>query len=615
MSSFVRRSVILVAAAVIAVVLAGCQTTPSMPDQTVDDGAEAQAEAGDYRAAGAEYERLAADNRRLRDHYNLLAAEAWREEAELDDVARLLATINRKKLNVEENLRVDLLEAEVLLSQQQSARALSLLVVGDERIPEAVRDRWLELQARAFTAEGRIIDAARTRLRLIARLPAAERRQAQRELLTLISTELPGKLRTALLPLNADDALRPWLERALRAAGEVPARAAITATERVGTTTADASGMMQREGFRPAHKVALLLPASGEFAAAGKAIVDGVLSAHYQAPTASELLLYDAGGTRRSALESYQQAIADGVDAVIGPVERDQVDAILEIADGRVTVLALNHPEPKTIIAEGSARFGLLPEDEAAYAAERLIAEGARRVAVFGVNEDWSERAMAAFEAQLTAFGGRISGRRMLRDGDVDYAEAIAAIVAAPGASTEARAADAIFIAVRPASARLLLPQLRAAGLLDLPILATSHVLGHNAPQSTIDKDLDGLVFMDAPWEHDIVAGAPTRAELSRDLTSAAISPRLFAFGLDAYALLPWLEHLRSVPGRYLDGASGQLMSDAFGRIRRIPQIYRFVDGTPQSATSLRLFNDAPIEAPLVTPSDPRAEPATSPTP
>lgn len=581
-----------------------------MPDQTVDDSAEAQAEAGDYRAAGAEYERLAADNRRLRDHYNLLAAEAWREEAEFDDVARLLALLNRKKLDGEENLRLDLLEAELLLSKQESARALTLLAVGNERVPEAVRDRWLELQARAFAAEGRIIDAARTRLRLIMRLPAAERRQAQRELLDLISTETPAKLHAALLPLAADDELRPWLERALRAVGEAPARASLAATERVGTTMADASGTLQREGFRPAHKIALLLPVTGEFAAAGKAILDGVLSAHYQTPAASELQLYDVGGTRRSALESYQKALDDGVDAVIGPVERDQVDAILDIADGQVTVLALNHPEPKTIVAQGSARFGLLPEDEAAYGAERLIAEGARRVAVFGTNEDWSERATAAFDAQLTALGGSISGRRMLRDGDIDFSESISAIVVAPGASAELRVADAIFIAVRPATARLLLPQLRAAGLLDLPTLATSHVFGHST-QLTVDKDLDGLVFMDAPWEHGVVAGVPMRVELLRDLSAAAVSPRLFAFGLDAYQLLPWLEHLRSRPGRYVDGASGVLMSDAFGRIRRIPQIYRFVDGMPQSATSLRLIIDTPADAPVV----PTLAPATTPAP
>ena len=94
---------------------------------------------------------------------------------------------------------------------------------------------------------------------------------------------------------------------------------------------------------------------------------------------------------------------------------------------------------------------------------------------------------------------------------------------------------------------------------------------------------------MDAPWTHAAAVGLPARGELARDLTSAANSPRLFAFGLDAYQLLPYLDFLRAKPGRYIDGASGLLLSDAFGRIRRLPQFYRFVDGVPQPATALRL--------------------------
>jgi len=107
----------------IALWLAGCQTTPTKPNATQETGARDRIEAGDYRAAGAEFERLAAENRSLRDYYKLLAAEAWREEAAFDDVARLLDDIKRKKLDAVQNLRVDLLEAEIALSKRQATRA------------------------------------------------------------------------------------------------------------------------------------------------------------------------------------------------------------------------------------------------------------------------------------------------------------------------------------------------------------------------------------------------------------------------------------------------------------------------------------------------------------
>jgi outer membrane PBP1 activator LpoA protein len=572
-----------------ALLLAACQSTPQRPDQVQETGARDRVEAGDYRAAGAEYERLAGENRALRDYYKLLAAEAWREEAALDDVARLLGDIKRKKLDAEQNLRYDLLDAELALSRRQATRAASLLAVDDARIPVAVRERWLELQARAFEAEDRYLDAARTRLRLIALLGAGEQRPARDELLQMLILHKPERLRADLAPLAADDALRPWLERALRASGEAPARAAIAPDEAVGTMLSGSDGQMRREGFKPVRKLALLLPASGDYAAAGKAILDGVMSMHYQLAAAESVQVYDVGGTRRSALDAYRQALADRVDAVIGPVERDQVDAILESGAGDVPLLTLNHPDPKTIAAQSSFHFGLMPEEEAAAAAERLIAEGAKRIAVFGTNEDWSERAMATFDAQLLALGGHTSGRRMLRDSDVDFAEAIAALVGTPGDAPELRKADGIFIALRPSTARLLLPQLRAADFTDLPTLATSHVYS-GTPQTIQDKDLDGLAFFDAPWTHGGVVGLPLRAELARDLMAAQASPRLFAFGLDAYQLLPYLDFLRARPGRFVDGASGQLLSDAFGRIRRLPPLYRFVGGQPQPAAALRLL-------------------------
>lgn len=130
-----------------------------------------------------------------------------------------------------------------------------------------------------------------------------------------------------------------------------------------------------------------------------------------------------------------------------------------------------------------------------------MVAEGAKRIAVFGTNEDWSERALAAFDSQLRALGGSISGRRLLRDSDVDFADAITALVGASDAPAEALLADAVFIAVRPSTARLLVPQLRVSIAATLPMLATSHVFAGTV-QATLDKDLDGLVFLDAPWAH-----------------------------------------------------------------------------------------------------------------
>lgn len=575
--------------------LSACQA-PSPRRQSVSAAESKPAIApDDHRAAGLEYERLAAEHRSQRDHYRLLAAEAWRDEAELDQVARLLGEIKRKKLAPDENLRFDLLLAEIELSKRQFERASKLLAVDTSNVPDAVRERWLELTARAFEGSQRPIDAARVRLRLIELLTPTEQAEARKELLHYLTTVPAESLHRDLAKLKAEDPLRIWWERALRSVGEMPPRASIVPSEALGTLTPDAEGTLHREGFRPMRKLGVLLPASGDFAVAGKAILDGLMSMHFAGQFAAEVRVYDSGSSDRSAIAAYRQALADGVDAMVGPVERRQVDAVLDAADERLTLLTLNQPDAKSMGTSQSFHFGLMPEEEAAAAAERFIAESAPRIAVFGTNEDWSERAMAAFDAQLQALGGKISGRRMLRESDVDFAEAISSLIGKPGTAPEERLADGVFIALRPSTARLLVPQLRAAGFADQPMLATSHVYS-GTPQALADKDLDGLVFLDGPWVNGASAGLPARSDLGRDLDSAEISPRLFAFGLDAYQLLPYLEAMRAKPGRYLDGASGRLLSDAFGRIRRMPLLFRFVGGQVQAANALRLLSEPPTE-------------------
>jgi outer membrane PBP1 activator LpoA protein len=81
-----------------------------------------------------------------------------------------------------------------------------------------------------------------------------------------------------------------------------------------------------------------------------------------------------------------------------------------------------------------------------------------------------------------------------------------------------------------------------------------------------------------------LAAGLPPREALARQLATAASAPRLFAFGIDAYRLLPYLDWLAANPDAYLPGASGQLAVDRFGRVRRLMAWLRFVDGVPQSA-------------------------------
>jgi len=147
---------------------------------------------------------------------------------------------------------------------------------------------------------------------------------------------------------------------------------------------------------------------------------------------------------------------------------------------------------------------------------------------------------------------------------------------------------------MRPQQARLLLPQLRLAGYANVPVFATSHIFsGNNNPG--MDRDLDGVEFCDAPWLFDAVPSLPKRSEVVRSLDSArGAGGRLFAMGMDAYALLPYMDWLAQRPDSYLAGATGQLAEDNLGRVQRLLTWARFDNGTPHPVNGLQM-STAPL--------------------
>jgi outer membrane PBP1 activator LpoA protein len=250
-----------------------------------------------------------------------------------------------------------------------------------------------------------------------------------------------------------------------------------------------------------------------------------------------------------------------------------------------VRVIALNHPDSGEVPPKGSAEFGLLPDAEGAQAAERMIGLGITRSAIIIAETDWAERAASAFRAQFEARGGQIVGDARVRESEFNYRTAILQAAAKltdvslpDGGGKAAPENSGTFISMRPQQARLLMPQMKLAGV-NVPVFATSHVNSGEVSPS-LDRDLDGVEFCDATWLFSPVSGRPDRNEMAHYLNSASgLGGRLFAFGMDAYALLPYMDWLLANPDTYLDGASGQLAVDSFGRIHRVLTWARFSSG------------------------------------
>lgn len=379
----------------------------------------------------------------------------------------------------------------------------------------------------------------------------------------------------------------------------------------VGTLLPESGGATQREGYRAARVVALLLPTEGAFKAVAQPLRDGFFAGFFADKNTQrpEIRVYNSGTAPQDAVAAYQKAVSEGAERVVGPLPRDAVAAVF--AQGRLAapVLALNHPDSGETPPPGSAEFGLLPDAEAAQVAEHMIERGILRAIVIAASDDWAERAALAFRAQFENAGGQVISEARIRDADVNFStllrQTLAGVAptksapALPGAAPlpEASAAPdtGIFVTMRPQQARLLLPQVKLAGYSNLPVFATSHVYAGN-PNPGMDRDLDGLEFCDAPWLFDAALGLPRRSELDiRGLDSVrGVGARFFAMGLDAYALLPYLDWLAQHHDSYLTGATGQLAEDNFGRVQRLLIWAKFQNGLARPISGELQMSSAP---------------------
>ncbi len=590
------RSVVLrMLVPLLLVLLASCATVPQAPSTAqlaAVQRVEAQQQQGDYAAAAAEWLRLAREYKAWRDGYLLNAAENFRQLGNWTRASGVLQRIEPRGLSFAEGIQFDLLNAGAALAAGDVERALTLTSNAGQ-LPQKWRLRGQELRARALAAAGQPLEAARVRMDMNALLAGFDRGQNEKQLLQLLQGMDPAELQARASSLGAQDPLRVWVSEALEASGKSLPTTMPQPQYPVGTLLPTSGHTkVTAEGYVPLQKVALILPMSGALQAAGKAVHDGFMQAWTRdaSHTANmQLDVLDTGGSPMGALQAYREALAAGVELVVGPLSSAGVAAVFRRDALPVPVLALNHPD-QGMPPAGSSEFAMPPEAEGARVAMRMRMRGLNQAVIFEADTDWAQRAAGAFQAQFEGNGGTVTGTATLPRTQVNYASAIQALLANAGPAT------GVFIAMGPRQGRLLVPQLRIARVTQ-PLFATSHIYAGETNVG-LDRDLDGVVFCDVPWLFGAQSGIVDRASLDEENPSIrGPAARLFAFGMDAFALMPYLDWLRSHPGSYLPGATGQLTMDSFGRIRRTPIWATFINGVATPVTGA-LVGDAGMPLP-----------------
>lgn len=599
----------------VALALGGC-VPPAAQKSPAEVAASQQADVllqqGKFDEAAQAYLALAQTGGN-RDHYQLLAAEAYRQEGQLDRAAPLLDGIRRQRLTGDEPSRLDLLQAEWALKQHNAPKALQLTTQPNISVPPALQLRLLELRSQSMQQTGDFWGAARTRVEMDGQLSGLDQAQNRKQIVSLLTQLGIDPLKQRAAAMQPSDRMLPWVNEALTQLGVAVAHPAPALEQEVGTML-PGEGANVREGFKMPARVALLLPTSGNLASAGTAIREGFFAAYADSSRnhmpRPPVRIYDSAGTTAGAIKAYQQAVDDGAQLIIGPLTRGEVSALFGLPQLPVPLLALNHPDDKSLPASGVSEFGLLPETEGAQAADHMAEAGVLNAFVIVSSDDFAQRAAKSFKAELEARGGKVAGTGNLTGTGVNFASTISGL----GMPTDTGDASAtkdsgIFISMRPQQARLLLPQLRLARV-NLPVVGTSHIYA-GVDDAGANRDLEGVEFCDSPWLFDVQPGLPNHGDIAGQLPAArGTSARLFAFGMDAWNLAPYIDWLRAHPGSYLPGASGQLTSDQFGRIRRVLVWAKFQDGLARPLNGSLQMDTLPALAP---PTDATGSPQLQP--
>jgi uncharacterized protein len=142
---------------------------------------------------------------------------------------------------------------------------------------------------------------------------------------------------------------------------------------------------------------------------------------------------------------------------------------------------------------------------------------------------------------------------------------------------------DAAFIFVAASSAgtaRLILPQLKYNYSGDVPVYATSDSF---QPDPAANSDVEGMYFPDMPW---MISSDPATAPIRDGVRSAwpaltARRDRYYAFGFDAYRLVPGLRSGNPAAASEIAGVTGKLHLDPQNKVRRDLEWAQIKNGVP----------------------------------
>ena len=587
--------------------LLGACTTLTAP-VTIRQGQPPPAEtAGDYTVR--EYDALAAQAPpHERAYYRLLATEQVLSQGDSTAALKRFAQIDSDRLSIDNLARYQLLDAQLTLAQQQYALVLRKLPAEVTSLTQDQKIRYYATQATAMGYLGYSVQSIQARIAMDNLLTPEQQRDNHRAIWSSFES-MSSQTLAELSQLPADKTLQGWaqLAQSLRA---LPATASQNQRKQTvlqwqrrypkhpAATTSVMDYLNALTNLQYPQNIALLLPITGRFANAAASVHKGFLAAHYSAQGNSQIRVYDTGEEAEQIPDLVRQAVKDGAEVIVGPLDKQSVDQLTRLRNSKVPILALNYADGS--LGKRLFQYGLLPEDEVKQIAELAVLRGQMRVATLTPNTAFGRRLEQAFKTTFTQLSGRVVASQSYRAKDNDHKNSIKQLLNlqysqsrydrlrnqlnidlefTPQIRTDV---DAIIMIADPGDARLLKPQLKYYNAGDIPVYATSQIFSGQV-RPGLDQDLNNITFVDTPWTAN-TGDYPLYEELNTLWpVDMARNPRLFAFGIDAYQLIPHLPRLSRYPYERYMGATGALSLDLNNQLHRELTWQQFKRGQPEA--------------------------------
>lgn len=569
---------------------------------------------GRYTAAARIFQSLAEIPSVNQDIYQLQAANALLQLGRDGAAKGYLDMVNASELTREQRSLLYLLYAQYFLNAGDAEQALNRLALVS-LIDLSVKHKatYHKMAALAYALTGRLVNSAHERIALTPYLQGEQEKEDNNIAILEVLALLPMPILEEQRALQRYDIYSGWIELAIinRTMAKGTAEFAQALTDWQLQYPEHPANLLLASGYYSVQsvvlgdvsRIAVFLPESGVYGAYAKAVKEGFMAAYYQHEQDAfrpEITFYDTQST--SIVMLYQQAIAEGAQLVIGPLNKALIQELAENSELPVPVMALNYVD--SLVKKNLYQFALSPIDEVRQVVNQAWYEGHKKSIILTSEGREGERLATYFQdawegvadgdiLEIQTYNPRskdfsfpVRNLLNINESQYRYRELRKVVGSVEFIPRRRHDIDVIFMTAKHNVARLINPQFYHNHAGKIAVYGLSRIYAGHSNKAK-DIDLENVRFCSIPWLFD--------QAYQGDLNMHALKSTwqqfpdhflsLIAFGIDAYEVVPHLNQMAEI--QFL-GATGRLFLNEANRIVRQLVCAKFQKGEAKLINSFR---------------------------